>query len=215
MKRKKKTAGQKKQKLYAGLKRAQDIALASGGLVLLAPLIAGTAVAVKADDPSSPVLFRQKRIGKDGEEFVFYKFRSMVPGAEEQIEELRERNEMAGGPMFKIKDDPRITYVGKFIRKYSIDELPQLVNVIKGDMSLVGPRPSLPREVRQFDEHQQKRLSVTPGLTCYWQTRNDRNDMPFDEWVELDLKYIKDRSLLTDWRIMLRTIGTVIRGEGV
>ena len=218
MKKKRREGRKSKQirkTLYPGLKRLQDIVLSSGGLVVLSPLMLGTVVAIKAEDPSAPVLFRQKRIGKDGKEFEFYKFRSMIPGAEEQIEELREMNEMRGGPMFKIKDDPRITNVGKYIRKYSIDELPQLVNVLKGEMSLVGPRPSLPREVRKFNDHQRKRLSVTPGLTCYWQTRDDRNDLPFDEWVRLDLEYIEDRSVTTDLKIILKTIGTVLKGEGV
>ena len=204
-----------RRKLYYGLKRVQDIVLASGGLVALSPLLLGTAVAIKADDPSSPVFFKQTRIGKDGKPFDFYKFRSMVTGAEEQLEELREKNDMTGGPMFKIKDDPRTTGVGRFIRKYSIDDLPQLVNVIRGDMSLVGPRPSLPREVRHFTDHQRKRLSVTPGLTCFWHVRGDRNEMPFEDWVELDLKYIEEQSVLTDWKIIARTVGTVFRGEGV
>lgn len=206
--------GQKKR-IYSVVKRGADIVISAGGLIALSPAFLVTMGAIKKEDPSAPVIFTQTRIGKDGKAFRFYKFRSMVPGAEEQLEELRELNEKKDGPMFKITDDPRITKVGRFIRKYSIDELPQLINVLRGEMSVVGPRPSLPREVRKFTEHQKKRLSVTPGLTCYWQTRSDRNTMSFDEWVELDLKYIRNMSITTDLAIILRTIATVARGEGI
>ena len=138
----------------------------------------------------------------------------MVTNAEELLEQLKDRNEMEG-PAFKIKDDPRITRVGKFIRKTSLDELPQLINVIRGDMSLVGPRPPLPREVEQYTPQQMRRLTVTPGLTCYWQATPRRNELTFDQWLALDLKYIRERGMGTDIRILLDTALAVVNGEGV
>lgn len=138
----------------------------------------------------------------------------MKPGAEKELKKLQKLNEM-DGPVFKIADDPRITKRGKFIRKTGLDELPQFINIIRGDMSLVGPRPPLPDEVKHYTEDQMIRISVKPGLTCYWQIQPNRNQIRFDEWVELDKKYIKERSLLTDWKIMLKTIRTVIHREGL
>lgn len=137
----------------------------------------------------------------------------MVPNADKMLDSLLNQNEM-DGPVFKIKDDPRITRVGRFIRKTSIDELPQLVNVLEGDMSIVGPRPPLPREVEQYDDYEKQRLYITPGLTCYWQIQPRRNDMSFDEWLELDLKYIQERSFRTDLRVILRTFGAVLGMNG-
>ena len=166
------------------------------------------------DDPHGSPIFSQLRVGKDGKTFRFYKFRSMVTNAEELLEQLKDRNEMEG-PAFKIKDDPRITRVGKFIRKTSLDELPQLINVIRGDMSLVGPRPPLPREVEQYTPQQMRRLTVTPGLTCYWQATPRRNELTFDQWLALDLKYIRERGMGTDIRILLDTALAVVNGEGV
>ena len=142
-----------------------------------------------------------------------YKFRSMYIDAEDRLEELLELNE-ADGPAFKIKDDPRITRVGKFIRKTSIDELPQLVNVLKGDMSIVGPRPALPREVEVYNEFQEQRMFITPGLTCYWQIQPNRNDISFNEWVKLDLKYIRERSFWVDWKIIIMTVKAVVCRQG-
>ena len=194
-------------KVYEICKRTIDIIGAGLGLILLSPIIAVVACAVKFTS-KGPVFFSQKRVGKNGELFEMYKFRSMVVNAEELKENLEEQNEMSG-PMFKIKDDPRVTKVGKFIRKTSIDELPQLWNVIKGDMSLVGPRPSLPKEVEQFDSWMFKRLTVRPGLTCYWQV-SGRNNIDFDEWVELDLKYIKERNLFKDIYIILMTLPVLL-----
>ena len=138
----------------------------------------------------------------------------MIPDAEKHLNELLSQNEM-NGPVFKIKDDPRITKVGKFIRKTSIDELPQLWNVLRGEMSIVGPRPALPREVAQYDEYAKQRLFITPGLTCYWQIQPQRNDLTFDEWLELDLKYIQERSFRVDWKIILKTFGAVLDMNGV
>ena len=176
--------------------------------------IAVVAVVILIDSPGASPFHVQRRIGKDGRAFNFYKFRSMVPDAENMLYALLPENEM-DGPAFKIENDPRITRFGRFIRKTGIDELPQLVNVIKGDMSLVGPRPPLPREVEQYDEKQRFRLSVTPGITCYWQIQPKRNSLTFDQWLELDLKYIKEQSIKTDALILLKTVGAVCGMEGV
>ena len=193
-------------KVYEICKRTIDIIGAGLGLILLSPIIAVVACAVKFTS-KGPVFFSQKRVGKNGELFEMYKFRSMVVNAEELKENLEEQNEMSG-PMFKIKDDPRITKVGKFIRKTSIDELPQLWNVLKGDMSLVGPRPSLPKEVEQFDNWMFKRLSVRPGLTCYWQV-SGRNNIGFEDWMKLDCKYVDDRNIWIDIKLIFKTVGVL------
>ena len=190
-------------KVYEICKRTIDIIGAGLGLILLSPIIAVVACAVKFTS-KGPVFFSQKRVGKNGELFEMYKFRSMVVNAEELKENLEEQNEMSG-PMFKIKDDPRITKVGKFIRKTSIDELPQLWNILKGDMSLVGPRPSLPKEVEQFDNWMFKRLSVRPGLTCYWQV-SGRNNIDFEDWMKLDISYVEDRNLWIDIKLIFKTV---------
>lgn len=190
-------------RVYEIFKRIIDIIGAGLGLILLSPIIAIVACAVKFTS-KGPVFFSQKRVGKNGELFEMYKFRSMVVNAEELKENLEEQNEMSG-PMFKIKDDPRITKVGKFIRKTSIDELPQLWNVLKGDMSLVGPRPSLPKEVEQFDNWMFKRLSVRPGLTCYWQV-SGRNNIDFEDWMKLDCRYVDERNLWIDIKLIFKTI---------
>ena len=190
-------------KVYEICKRTIDIIGAGLGLILLSPIIAIVTCAVKFTS-KGPVFFSQKRVGKNGELFEMYKFRSMVVNAEELKENLEEQNEMSG-PMFKIKDDPRITKVGKFIRKTSIDELPQLWNILKGDMSLVGPRPSLPKEVEQFDNWMFKRLSVRPGLTCYWQV-SGRNNIDFEDWMKLDVKYVEERNLWIDIKLIFKTV---------
>ena len=190
-------------KVYEICKRTIDIIGAGLGLILLSPIIAVVACAVKVTS-KGPIFFSQKRVGKNGELFEMYKFRSMVVNAEELKENLEDQNEMSG-PMFKIKDDPRVTKVGKFIRKTSIDELPQLWNVLKGDMSLVGPRPSLPKEVEQFDNWMFKRLSVRPGLTCYWQV-SGRNNIDFEDWMKLDIKYVEERNLWIDIKLIFKTV---------
>ena len=190
-------------RVYEIFKRIIDIIGAGLGLILLSPIIAIVACAVKFTS-KGPIFFSQKRVGKNGELFEMYKFRSMVVNAEELKEDLEEQNEMSG-PMFKIKDDPRITKVGKFIRKTSIDELPQLWNILKGDMSLVGPRPSLPKEVEQFDNWMFKRLSVRPGLTCYWQV-SGRNNIDFEDWMKLDVKYVEERNIWIDIKLIFKTI---------
>ena len=190
-------------RVYEIFKRIIDIIGAGLGLILLSPIIAIVTCAVKFTS-KGPVFFSQKRVGKNGELFEMYKFRSMVVNAEELKENLEDQNEMSG-PMFKIKDDPRVTKVGKFIRKTSIDELPQLWNILKGDMSLVGPRPSLPKEVEQFDNWMFKRLSVRPGLTCYWQV-SGRNNIDFEDWMKLDVKYVEERNLWIDIKLIFKTV---------
>lgn len=199
---------------YRVFKRIQDIILSLLGLILLSPLLIITALIVFFECPKASPIFVQDRIGKNGRVFRFYKFRSMIPDAEAHLDELLDQNEMEGHA-FKMKNDPRITKVGRFLRKTSIDELPQLINVLKGDMSIVGPRPPLPREVEKYDEYELQRLYVTPGLTCYWQTTPNRNDMTFEEWLQMDLEYIEDRNLKTDWSIILGTFFAVLDMNGI
>ena len=189
--------------LYEVIKRIIDVVASFTGLILLSPLILIVSILIKLESKGE-VIFKQKRVGLNGKEFYMYKFRSMVINAEELKEQLESQNEMSG-PMFKIKDDPRITNVGKFIRKTSIDELPQLINVIKGDMSLVGPRPSLPKEVKKFEQWMMERLEVKPGLTCIWQI-SGRNNIDFEDWMKLDIKYVRERSLVLDFKLIFKTI---------
>lgn len=189
-------------KVYLFLKRCLDIVASTLGLIVLSPIIILVAIAIKLES-KGPVLFSQDRVGKNGKIFKIYKMRSMVQNAEELKEKLLAQNEMSG-PMFKMKDDPRITKVGKFIRKTSIDELPQLINVIKGDMSLVGPRPSLPKEVKEFEPWMYERLAVKPGLTCYWQVMG-RNNIDFEDWMKLDIKYVRERNFFLDIKLIFKT----------
>ena len=204
----------KPRKKYWFVKRTQDIILSLMALILLSPIMLIIALAVYIDDPSGSPIFSQTRCGRDGREFKFYKFRSMCVNAEEMLKDLLDQNEMKG-PAFKIKEDPRITRVGRFLRKSSLDELPQLWNILRGDMSIVGPRPALPREVAMYDEYLKQRLYVTPGLTCYWQIQPHRNTMTFDEWMELDIQYIQERSFWVDWKIIFKTVGAVLGMEGI
>ncbi len=194
--------GMDKNFSYFFMKRLIDLILSILGIVFLSPIMLIIAIAIKVES-KGPIIFSQDRVGKDGKFFKMYKFRSMVINAEELKEKLLSQNEMSG-PMFKMKDDPRITKVGKFIRKTSIDELPQLFNVIKGDMSLVGPRPNLPKEVAQFSDYHKLKLKAKPGLTCYWQVMG-RNSIGFEEWMELDIKYIRERSIWLDIKLIFRT----------
>ncbi len=193
------------------VKRAMDLVIASVVLIVLLPLMLIIALVIKLDSPG-PVLFKQVRVGKGGKEFVMYKFRSMKGGAEEEQERLRALSEV-DGPIFKIKNDPRCTRVGRILRRFSLDELPQLYNVLKGDMSLVGPRPPLPSEVAQYKEWHKKRLAVSPGMTGLWQV-SGRSLLSFDEMVLLDLYYIENWSPMLDLKILLRTIPKVITSEG-
>ncbi len=193
------------------IKRAMDLTIASLALIIFLPLMLIIAIAIKLDSPG-PILFRQVRVGKGGKEFVMYKFRSMKGGAEEEQERLKELSEV-DGPIFKIKNDPRCTRVGRIIRRLSLDELPQLYNVLRGEMSIVGPRPPLPSEVAQYKEWHKKRLAVSPGMTGLWQV-SGRSLLSFDEMVLLDLYYIENWSPFLDFKILLRTIPKVIMGEG-
>ena len=188
---------------YEVIKRVIDVVCSFVGVLVLSPLFVVIAIIIKFTS-KGPVFFSQKRVGRDGKEFKMYKFRSMVVNAEELKEKLAAQNEMSW-PMFKMKDDPRVTKVGKFIRKTSIDELPQLFNVLKGDMSLVGPRPSLPKEVAQFEDWMYRRLEVKPGLTCYWQV-SGRNNIDFEDWMKLDVKYVKERNLWIDIKLIFKTV---------
>ena len=188
---------------YEVIKRVIDVVCSFVGVLVLSPLFVVIAIIIKFTS-KGPVFFSQKRVGRDGKEFKMYKFRSMVVNAEELKEKLAAQNEMSG-PMFKMKDDPRVTKVGKFIRKTSIDELPQLLNVLKGDMSLVGPRPSLPKEVAQFEDWMYRRLEVKPGLTCYWQV-SGRNNIDFEDWMKLDVKYVEERNLWIDIKLIFKTV---------
>jgi exopolysaccharide biosynthesis polyprenyl glycosylphosphotransferase len=193
------------------LKQALDYTLAGTAVVLLAPVMAATALLIKWTSPG-PVLFRQERCGRNGRRFMLYKFRSMVRDAEQLRKELLDRNEMSG-PVFKIARDPRVTPIGRFLRKTSLDELPQLFNVLRGEMSLVGPRPPIPEEVAQYERWQRRRLSMKPGITCLWQV-NGRNEIDFEEWMKLDLHYIDTWSLKLDLLILLRTVGVVLSSRG-
>ena len=198
---------------YRLFKRAFDIVFSAAVLVLLSWLFLVVAIAIKLDDPKGPVFFKQKRVGKDGRTFRMYKFRSMVTDAEAQLASLQALNEK-DGPVFKIADDPRITRVGRFIRKTSIDELAQFINVFLGQMSVVGPRPALPKEVATYNDYQRQRLLVKPGITCYWQTRRNRDTIGFDEWVDLDLLYIRQCSIWADFKLIIQTIGVVLTMQG-
>ncbi|QWH63549.1 sugar transferase [Bacillus mycoides] len=195
------------RKGYLLTKRCMDFIGALCGLILLSPLFLIIALIIKYEDPKGPVLFKQIRVGKDGKEFHMYKFRSMVADAEERLKDLLQYNEVSGA-MFKMKEDPRITKIGKFIRKTSLDELPQLINVLKGEMSLVGPRPPLPREVKEYTAYDKQRLLVIPGCTGLWQV-SGRNNLGFKEMVQLDLQYIKKRSILFDIIIIFKTVKEV------
>lgn len=193
------------------LKRLFDIAASSVALLLLAPFLAASALAVKLSS-RGPVFFKQIRVGLRGKHFEMYKFRSMVADAEQKLKGIIGNNEQTG-PVFKIRNDPRITRVGRLLRKFSIDELPQLFNVLRGDMSIVGPRPPLPKEVAQYKPWQRRRLSVVPGLTCLWQV-SGRNDIGFDEWMMLDLQYVDHWSLRQDASLIGRTVPVVVTGRG-
>ena len=194
-------------------KRAFDITASLLALIVLSPFLLIIYILILIDDPKASPVFRQKRIGRHGKEFTMYKFRTMVANAEQIRGELADKNEM-DGPVFKIKEDPRITKIGKFLRKTGIDEILQLVNVLKGDMSLVGPRPPLPEEVSEYDDYQKLRLVVTPGLTCIWQTTKERNDVSFEEWVNMDIDYIEHRTMLLDIKMIFKTVAVMFGRDG-
>ena len=198
---------------YRFVKRTFDVVFSLLVFVVFSWLFAIIALLIKLDDPKGPVLFRQERVGKDGRTFYMYKFRSMCVDAEEKLAELKALNEKTG-PVFKMRDDPRVTPVGKWLRKLSLDELPQFANVLLGDMSVVGPRPALPAEAATYDAYQAQRLLVKPGLTCYWQAHRNRDAVTFDEWVDLDLLYIEKCSVWNDLKLVIQTIGVVLTAQG-
>ena len=197
--------------LYLIAKRIIDLLGALAGLVLAMPLMLITAIAIKLES-RGPALFRHVRLGRDGRPFVMFKFRSMCQEASVLQAQLVSENEVPG-PVFKIRSDPRISRVGHLVRKYSLDELPQLWNVLRGEMSLVGPRPPIPDEVTRYHPWQRERLAVKPGLTCTWQV-SGRSDIPFDEWMQMDIEYVRTRSLLMDLKLLLLTVPAVISARG-
>ena len=201
----------RKSPVYKRIKRAMDVLLSAAALIVLSPVFLVTAAAVKYED-RGPVFFVQQRAGKDMKPFSMYKFRSMYVNADEKLHEMMKDNEQTGHA-FKIKNDPRITRTGKVIRRFSIDELPQLINIIKGDMSIVGPRPILMFQMEACSEYEKQRLVVQPGLTCYWQV-GGRANIKWEEWVELDLDYIEDMSLWTDIKMIVRTVPAVFDSDG-
>lgn len=196
------------RKGYHFVKRLFDIILSTIGLIVLSPIMGIIAYRIKKED-GGPFFYKQVRVGKNGHQFRMYKFRSMIVNADQLLEKLKNQNEVTGA-MFKMKHDPRITKIGQFIRKHSLDELPQLVNVLKGDMSLVGPRPPLPSEVNHYTDYDKQRLYVTPGCAGLWQA-TERNNVGFDEMVKLDLKYIQRASLYYDLWIIWKTITIIIK----
>ena len=204
---------EKSYKTFWQGKRIFDIFFATLILLFFLPLMIAIAVVIVIDDPSAGPFYKQIRVGRHGKEFYMYKFRTMRANADKMIDELAKQNEM-DGPVFKMKEDPRITRVGKILRKLSLDELMQFFNVLKGDMTLVGPRPPLPREVKFYTDYQRLRLLVTPGLTCTWQISKNRNDIPFDEWVEMDIEYIQTRTYRNDLKIMLKTPIVMLSATG-
>ena len=204
---------EKSYSFYWKKKRLFDIFFATLIFMFFLPLMIVIAIVIVIDDPSAGPFYKQIRVGRHGKEFYMYKFRTMKANADKMIDELAKQNEM-DGPVFKMKEDPRITRVGKILRKLSLDELMQFFNVLKGDMTLVGPRPPLPREVKFYTDYQRLRLLVTPGLTCTWQISKNRNDIPFEQWVEMDIEYIQTRTYLNDLKIMLKTPIVMLSATG-
>lgn len=202
----------KAKPVYDICKRVFDVVMASFALIVLSPVFLVTSIAICAED-KGPAIYSQTRMTKGGKTFRMYKFRSMCIDADKKLKDLMALNEMSG-PAFKIADDPRVTKVGRFIRRTSIDELPQLVNIILGDMTIIGPRPPLPEEVAQYDAYQMHRLDVKTGLACYHECMGRSDAHSFDEWVEQDLRYIRERSMLTDIKIILMTARAVLTGKG-
>ena len=198
--------------VYEVCKRIFDLVMSLLALILLSPVFLVVCIAIKRED-GGPAFYTSTRLTKGGKEFKMYKFRSMYVGADKKLDELLDKNEMEG-PAFKMENDPRITKVGHFIRGTSIDELPQLINIIKGDMSIIGPRPPLPREVAQYTPYQMHRLDAKTGLACYHECQGRSDDKSFDRWVESDLKYIRERSMLTDLKVIFWTIRVVLTGKG-
>ncbi len=201
-----------RQKGYDFFKRTIDIVGSFSGLIITMPIMLWVTYKISREEPGAPVIFKQTRVGRNGKLFTMYKFRSMCIDAENKLDELLTKNEVDGA-MFKMKEDPRVTKIGKLIRKTSLDELPQLLNVLKGNMSLVGPRPPLEREVREYTPHDKQRLMVKPGCSGLWQI-SGRNDVGFDEMVNFDIEYIKNRSTINDLKIIWKTAKIMIKPNG-
>jgi len=201
----------KQKTAYLVLKRIMDVVCSVLALIVLLPVFLITAIAIWIED-GGPVIYVQERNGVNGKVFRMYKFRSMCKDAEKLHKELLKQNEL-DGPVFKIKKDPRVTKVGRIIRRISVDELPQLINILKGEMSVVGPRPLATYETEKCNAYQKRRMAVKPGLTCYWQC-SGRNELSFDEWIKLDIRYIEEANLWIDIKIILKTVRTVVRGKG-
>ena len=199
--------------VYRFVKRCFDTVFSAFILVCFSWLFLLIAVLIKVDDPKGPVLFKQDRVTKGGRVFTMYKFRTMHVDAEDRLEHIMHLNEK-DGPVFKIADDPRVTKVGRWLRKLSLDELPQFFNVLIGDMSVIGPRPALPQEVACYNAWSRQRLLVKSGISCYWQTRRNRDAISFEDWVNLDLLYIEKCSLWTDFKLLIQTVGVVLTAQG-
>lgn len=199
---------------YEKLQRVRDVVLSILALVISGPFLFVMGLLVMLESPGAGPIYSQTRIGKDGKPFTCYKIRTMYPNAEQELEALLSQNEM-DGPAFKMRRDPRITRLGSFLRRTGFDELPQLWNVLRGDMSIVGPRPALPREVARYDARTARRLQILPGITCYWQVQPQHNTLPFERWVELDLLYVEKQSMREDWIIIWKTFGAIIRMDGM
>ena len=202
------------QQWYKPLSRVQDVFLSAGALILLFPLMVILALLILIDSPGASPFFTQTRVGLNGKHFTLYKFRTMRPGAEQELSGLLCRNEMTG-PVFKMQHDPRVTRVGRLLRRTRLDELPQFWNVLKGDMRIVGPRPALPHEVAQYSSFDRQRLTVMPGMTCYWQIQPRCDRMNFHRWMVLDRKYISEQSFVTDWKIIAATLTALLRMDGM
>lgn len=203
----------KKKRAYSFVKRLFDFLASLIMIIVLSPLFLIVMIVIALDDKNGKPIFTQLRCGKNGKTFKLYKFRTMRPDAEDCLAKLQNQNEM-DGPVFKIRNDPRITRVGKFLRSTNIDELPQLINILKGNMSFVGPRPPLPKEVEQYDDEDKLRLLVVPGLTCYWQVQKNRNDTSFKDWMQLDRDYIIERSIFVDIKLMFKTFLMIFKRDG-
>lgn len=201
------------RRYYWRVKRCFDIVVSLGAVIVLSPLLFLIALVILMDDPHGSPIYKQPRVGRHGKVFMMYKFRTMVVGADVILADLQHSNEM-DGPVFKIRDDPRITKFGRFLRTSSLDELMQLFNVLRGDMSIVGPRPPLIQEYETYSDFEKLRLIVTPGLTCYWQTTDRRNEVSFAEWVTMDLEYIKHRTIWLDIRLCFKTVKVMLKKEG-
>jgi len=203
----------KHRRYYWAFKRIFDVVFSAAVLIFLSPLYLVLSALIFIDDPHGSPIYAQTRIGRKGRPFRIYKFRTMIIGAEKLRAGLQDQNEKQG-PAFKIRNDPRVTRVGRFLRRTSLDELPQFWNVLKGDMTIVGPRPPLPDEVAQYNRYHRLRQLITPGLTCYWQIQENRDRIAFDDWVAMDIQYIRDRNFLLDLKLILQTIRVVLTGQG-